>query len=514
MKPIWKKYLICPLILYDTSSFLLITTKYIDESNVTTEEMNQKIYEQIINNIIQDFEVSNGEEIIVEGKDSFYFILTSLENQLNKAGNKNKTNQFSRIDLGECEDILREKYNLSKNISLIILKYEKMTNISSERNLQYEVYESLNKKKLDLSLCQNIAINIYVPAILSEKLTDLYNELQDLGYDLFDINNKFYQDICTPYKSQNGTDVLLSDRIDYYFNNDETQCQPNCQFSDYSIETEDLKCECNIVNSEINIEQNNKEIGSKSIYKSFYDVLKFSNYKVLNSYKLAFSSSIFYNNKGNIIILIFFCIFFIFIIIYFIKGKKELKNDLSKIIYNNKSIYNNNKPIILNQKIENLNKINIDNLSIFKNNKTISLKNNNIKQEKNNRKSNNEKITLRNDIKTKRRKPRIIFDFPPKKQLNNYNIIKIYDNIPKSRDKDSKMTLKKIKAESNREFNETPNNQKISQKILSSNKLETLDNYELNNLEYDMAIKLDKRKFFEIYWSLLRREHLIYSLFL
>ena len=38
---------------------------------------------------------------------------------------------------------------------------------------------------------------------------------------------------------------------------------------------------------------------------------------------------------------------------------------------------------------------------------------------------------------------------------------------------------------------------------------EKLDNYELNNLDYQKAKKLDKRKFSEIYWFLLNREHLI-----
>ena len=43
---------------------------------------------------------------------------------------------------------------------------------------------------------------------------------------------------------------------------------------------------------------------------------------------------------------------------------------------------------------------------------------------------------------------------------------------------------------------------------------EKLDNYELNNLEYNQAINLDKRKISEIYWSLLKREHLILFTFL
>ena len=172
--------------------------------------------------------------------------------------------------------------------------------------------------------------------VLSEKLDILYNELQDLGYDLFNINNKFYQDICTPYKSQNGTDVLLFDRIDHFYNNDETQCQPNCQFSNYSLETEKIKCECNAINSEINTEQKSQDSESKLIYKSFYDVLKFSNYKVLKCYKLAFNSIIFKNNKGNYIVIILFAIYIISFIAYLMKGKKELRDDISMIITDNK----------------------------------------------------------------------------------------------------------------------------------------------------------------------------------
>ena len=35
------------------------------------------------------------------------------------------------------------------------------------------------------------------------------------------------------------------------------------------------------------------------------------------------------------------------------------------------------------------------------------------------------------------------------------------------------------------------------------------DNYELNDLEYEMAVKLDKRNFINIYWAILKREQII-----
>ena len=426
-----------------------IKTEYFDNSNYTSEEINKKIHEQIINNLMNDFEDSNVTEIIKEGKGNFYYQLTSLENELNSKG-KNNSIRFSRIDLGKCEDVLREKNNLNENVTFLILKYEKMSNISSERNLQFEIYESVNKTRLNLSVCQDIPIDIYVPLTLSENLQNLYNELKDLGYDLFNNNSGFYQDICTPYKSTNGTDVLLSDRVNYYFNNDETQCQPNCQFSDYSVETQDLKCECNIVSSEIDVEKK-PEIGSKSIYKSFYDVLKFSNYKVLKCYKLAFNLNIFQNNKGNFIAIVYFVIYLTFLIIYFIKGKAELKEELSKILIDNKSKELNISPvnININPKIEKPKIINIEQKN--KNNSNDIIKSGNI----NGINRDNKTQILRKHSK-RRPKPRIIFDFPPKKNLQNINIkiINKPSNIEKYKDINSKNKI----YENSREVIETKNN--------------------------------------------------------
>ena len=183
----------------------------INNVNLTSEEINQRIYENITKNILQNYGGSNTEEVIIKGKDNLIYRLATTDNMFEE--NDNNTIKLSKIDLGECEDELRYNYSLHENISIIILSLEKDTNISSERDVQFEVYESLNKTRLDLSVCEDIPINIYIPLVLSEELNNLYNELKDLGYNLFDINDEFYQDICTPYKSPNDTDVLLADKI-------------------------------------------------------------------------------------------------------------------------------------------------------------------------------------------------------------------------------------------------------------------------------------------------------------
>ena len=58
---------------------------------------------------------------------------------------------------------------------------------------------------------------IYIPIQLSEETKKLYEDLKNKGYNLFDKNDKFYTDICTPYKTENGTDILLADRYNDFY---------------------------------------------------------------------------------------------------------------------------------------------------------------------------------------------------------------------------------------------------------------------------------------------------------
>ena len=191
--------------------------------------------------------------------------------------------------------------------------------------------------KLNLSICSNLTIEIYTPLIISDKLQNLHYELKEMGYNLFDINSQFYQDICTPYKSSEGTDILLSDRINYIYNNEETTCQSNCKFSNYLIEEQYLKCDCDIKNSEISINNNdNNKFNAKSIYESFYSVLKYSNYKVLKCYNLVLKLDSLTKNIGSIITIVYSLVFIIFLIIYASKGINQ------SIINKSKNIENSN----------------------------------------------------------------------------------------------------------------------------------------------------------------------------
>ena len=76
------------------------------------------------NNTLLEIFIKNQEDLIVNNKNIKYQI-TSTKNQKEKA-----YDDLSTIELGECENILRENYNINKNISLIIFKVDYLINLS------------------------------------------------------------------------------------------------------------------------------------------------------------------------------------------------------------------------------------------------------------------------------------------------------------------------------------------------------------------------------------------------
>ena len=204
-------------------------------SNITNEEINNKI-----DDLLNDYNEEYG-SIEVKGENSTVFQLTTTNNELEKySGNLSNDNSLSIVDLGDCGTSLKNYYNISDSLYLIIKKYEQLI-ISSERNVQYEVYHPITKEQLNLSICEEDSISLYIPVDIGNELLELYEDLQSYGYDLFDINDPFYNDICSTYTTSDGTDVLLSDRKNDYYNNSYTTCQSNCQYVSFNSKSKLLE---------------------------------------------------------------------------------------------------------------------------------------------------------------------------------------------------------------------------------------------------------------------------------
>ena len=436
------------------------------------------------------------------------------------------------IDLEECEKLIKGKYEIDDETPLLFLKFEKLTSIASEKNVQYEVYEPFSKELIDLSICDNTSIDLYIPISLSKETQDLYNNLKQSGYDLFNLNDSFYNDICTPFESENGTDVLLSDRKNDYYNNNDTTCQNICQFTEYSSETKYLKCECNVELKEIDIQEPEKFSG-KFIITSFYSVLKYSNFQVLKCFKLVFSFTGIYKNYGNIMVIIYFLLYIPCFILYIIKGIKPIKIDAVSIFLekprdnqdnnigtnSNKNFKNKGKSLFNKSNKQNKNKdkkylTELNKNRLEKNNK-INI-NNKIKksQKKNLKDLLNNKINK--DNKNNIIRTNIIFKYPNNKLKKDYEESKKIDNTSlnnKNQTISSKRNMRDLsgKLKMNNKFRDSQIEQILDEKTKSTKiKIdEKSDDFELNELDYYEALKLDKRPFHKIYWATLKREHSI-----
>ena len=163
----------------------------------------------------------------------------------------------------------------------------------------------------------NRILILYIPIELDEKMQKINDSLKEQGYNLVDINDKFYHDICTPYKSIDGTDVILTDRKKDIYEKNVYHCQENCEQSEYLPKIKYLKCDCHITNEEKIDTKDPLKITARKVSKLIGYVS--TNAKVLKCYNLVFRKITIKENVGSILSNIYFIGYLIAFCIFFIK---------------------------------------------------------------------------------------------------------------------------------------------------------------------------------------------------
>ena len=416
----------------------------------------------------------------------------------------------------------------------------------------------------------------------------------ELGYNLFDSNDTFYNDICSAFTTQNGTDILLYDRRKdiYQSTINISLCQDGCDFQSYNAITKKAKCDCLIQTSNINTDISKLKFDKNEMIDHFYETLDNSNFRVLICYKLVFNLKVFKKNIGCIFMTILLFLFEILIIIYIIIGSKKI-NEFIQIIIKNKYFktdnnnYNNNlNNYIIEFEDKNNNSNNSNNNNETKVKKIIKRKKLKEKNQIIRKKESKDTVIFRNilylegirnakkkasvnmKIKTKGAPPKrrysiknkyneeLNLDSQFKKNKKKCNDIQSQENNENLDNSKSAFESKEIKNKFKNkdldiynEFNDKKNDLKSISKsrrvtailsprknnmIINQQKQNDLNNYkkkkkktnldkkekqkenlnnlnieELNNLEYEKAIKVDKRTYLQYYYSLLKKKHLI-----
>ena len=448
-------------------------------SNYTKNNIKQ-ITEQF-KTIINDVNDSDY-DVIIDGNNIIYEITTTSA--------KTDHHNVSLIDFGECEKILKSRYSIDY---LLVFKVDIKKNDSCPLAVEYEVYSPKTKEQLNISLCENKNIDIYVPISIDNQTNSLYESMSQYGIDILDANNSFYNDICMPFTTDDGTDITLSDRQSTYYNGDIALCETDCEYISYNSTNRKAKCKCKIKKriSEMTVISYDK-IG----VDEFLDFKTISNIDIIKCHKLTFSLSGLSNNYGTIILGVLILFFIITFIIYLFTQKNTVSR-IIRIAFNYTNLYNPPKKPMSHHKIKSEKNVNS---SSKQQSKTIRdlIDNNNL---------------LINKDKKKKSKKIVIKNYHNINVIKKANIIIDCDKHEKPyHKKHTKKNKSSLKGKKTYNINKTKNLcKKMTQKSL---KLLKYNEQELNSLPYKKVVLVDKRTYCQYYWSLIKYKHILLFIFM
>ena len=174
--------------------------------------------------------------------------------------------------------------------------------------VEYEVYNPLKNetlKKLNLSFCEGIKIEISYPFNLNDDI------------DKYDPNSNYYNDICSKTKSENGTDIILTDRRNEFIENNMSLCENNCLFIEYDNINKKVKCSCNVKPL---LSFDFIELDKDILMKNFLDINKIKKIAITKCYKIVFNKKNIISNYGSFILITIFILFIICLIIFYSKS--------------------------------------------------------------------------------------------------------------------------------------------------------------------------------------------------
>ena len=233
-------------------------------------------------------------------------------------------------------------------------------------------------------------------------------------------------------------------------------CEENCDLIGYNKTTTKAKCSYDV---KINIPENyDIKFNKKDFFKSFIDINNFMNFNILKCYKTILKIKNLLTNYGFLIICFILLLYLITVFIFCLSSFIKLKKDMKIIV--NALKFNNNEPKTSNKIPK-------------KSSKKIS------KKEK----------TEKKEIK---------------KEINsNENPIDLSNRKNSKKKSYSKRITENIDDKSNNKDNK---------EIMNIKGLMKPKYFELNSLDYEEAIKLDKRNYCEYYFSLVKNNQpLIFS---
>ena len=232
--------------------------------------------------------------------------------------------RISTIDIKECYQYLKDYYHIPENEDIIMIKVDKSLENYPVNEVIFSLYD-YQGNKLDSTLCENIDIE---KPIVNPELLDLITaeDLSKEGIDVFNSNDSFFNSLCKPFTSNNGTDVPLKDRRNDFYQN-VSFCEVDCVYDHIDYTKMTVVCNCD-PEEEIDSINNSKPLSLNNIKNAFTSKLFNWNYRVVKCYNLVFNWKIMKKNYGCWVMLVIICLTIIFSIVYFRKGLNPIRTFL------------------------------------------------------------------------------------------------------------------------------------------------------------------------------------------
>ena len=237
-----------------------------------------------------------------------------------------------QIDFGDCYKKVQYNYNITEDLLIAILdKYVDNGNPITS----YLFFNPINGKRINASeICKDENI-VVKENVLSFPGIDPYlvKFFAEQNINVFNISDKFYQDICKHYLSPNNKDIPLKLRFQIYFPNI-SLCDENCISKGVNLKTMESICFCPFTDF-----NKNSFVGSvfefSGAFGEVYSFLSNSNINILFCIKEIFNFEYFKRCVGGFIIMIFIFFETLCVIFYSLKSKIAFK----KYIFNISTLY-------------------------------------------------------------------------------------------------------------------------------------------------------------------------------
>lgn len=405
-----------------------------------------------------------------------------------------------KVNFDSCFNKVIENLNPPTDENIIIALIEKL-NSKKKSTTIFSFYHPITGEKIDIgTMCndEQVIVKESVLSQLNNSNVDLESALflAKQGIDIFNISHEFYNDICFIFDSPNGKDITLKDRMLTYYPNI-TLCDSGCINNGVNLTSMESECECkfsNLINNDL---LNNEFLGEA--FGGITNLLSSSNILVLKCYKQAFVKKHIFKNIGTYIVFGITGIQIICSVLFF-------SLDMAKIF---KYIYNLTEVFIKYTKKKDKNK------SVKRKESTESAPPKKGEKYKSKTKNRDIKYSTKN-VKSFKILP---YNYESNRTKSHKDLSSLTRNSSKyavnsSYRKDYSNNIDVYNYEEiMNEFTQNTKSDKSHKNLVEDIDIKEYLNPELDEMEYDDAIKYDNRTFCRFYWDRLKDKQIIINTF-